>query len=334
VHRRPRLLTALATAAVAAVALSGCSGTATAQGSDADAAWSYDSGDGQTYTADHVPSRIIAHAYAAKALMEFGITPIAIYADGPITEDVGLQGADFDGIPVIGEEWGKIDVAKAAELEPDLIVGDWWPAEDAYSGFEGGVEEESKKLADLAPVVGPSQGDSVVDLIEGYAGLAVTLGADSQAIDDARAEFDEARKNFEAANDENPGVSALAISPWDDNYAVAVSEYAPELQDFASWGLNVIDPETPDPDFPYWETLSMEKADTYQPDLLLIDDRNAKSGEQILADAPISKSISAYAAGQTTLWPAYWMHTYSDYTAQLNRLADVVRDTDAEVGAL
>lgn len=328
-YRRAVSVLAVSTATVLLAA--GCTSSApTAAGGDA---WSYVSGDGETYTAPEVPTRIIAHAYAAKVLMEFGITPVGIYADGPISEDVGLAGADFDGIEVLGEEWGKIDVAAAAELAPDLIVGDWWPAEGAYSGMEEGVEEESLKLAELAPVVGPSQGDSIVGLIEGYADLAESLGADPDQIADARAEFDTAVDEFSAAAAEKPGLTALAISPWDDtNYAIAVPEYAPELLDFQRWGLDVIDPETPDPDFPYWETLSMEDADKYQPDLLLFDDRNHPGGEETLAAAPIAGSIAAFAADQVTTWPAYWLHTYSDYTAELNRLAQVIRETDENVG--
>ncbi|MFI8633428.1 hypothetical protein ACIGEP_12610 [Microbacterium sp. NPDC077663] len=333
-HRRAHHVPVATVAVAAVLAVTGCSPSQTPAATSSAGSWTFTSGDGETYTAPEVPTRIIAHAYAAKALMEFGITPVGIYADGPIAEDVGLEGVDFDGVEILGEEWGKIDVAAAAELAPDLIVGDWWPAEDAYSGFEGGVEEESKKLADLATVVGPSQGDSIVGLIEGYADLAESLGADADQIADARAEFDAAVTDFQAANEENPGVSALAISPWDVNYAVAVPEYAPELLDFQRWGLAVVDPETPDPDFPYWQTLSMEEADAYQPDLIMFDDRNHPGGEQILEAAPISSSIAAYAAGQTTTWPAYWLHTYSDYAAQLTRLAEVIRDTDTSVGDL
>ena len=46
--------------------------------------------------------------------MEFGIKPIAVYADGRIKDDVGLRNVDFTGIEILGEEWGKIDVEKAA----------------------------------------------------------------------------------------------------------------------------------------------------------------------------------------------------------------------------
>lgn len=316
---------------VLAVGLLAACGSSSGDGGDGDG-WSYVSGDGETYTAEEIPTRIIAHAYAAKVLMEFGITPVGIYADGPISDDVGLEGVNFDGIEILGEEWGVIDVEKAAQLDPDLIVGDWWPAEDAYSGFEGGVEDESKRLAELAPVVGPSQGDSVVGLIEGYATLAESLGADTAVIEEQRAEFEAALEEFKAATASKPGLTALAISPYDADYYVAVPEYAPELHDFQVWGLGVIDPDSPDEDFPYWETLSMENADKYQPDVLLFDDRNYPGNKDTLDAQPISREIAAYAAGAYTTWPAYWLHTYSDYTAQLERLTAFILIADENVG--
>jgi iron complex transport system substrate-binding protein len=167
-----------------------------------------------------------------------------------------------------------------------------------------------------------------VSLIEGYAELAETLGADADQITEARAEFDAAVADFQAATAEKPGLTALAISPYDTSYAIAVPEHAPELLDFQRWGLNVINPDAPDPDFPYWETLSMENADKYQPDLLLFDDRWHPGNEETLAAAPIAASIHAYAAGQTTTWPGYWLHTYGDYAAELTRLAEVIRGAD------
>ncbi len=294
--------------------------------------WSYVSGDGERYTAEEVPTSIIAHAYAAKVLMEFGITPVGIYADAPITEDVGLQGVDFGGIEILGEEWGVIDVEKAAELEPDLIVGDWWPAEDAYSGLEAGVEDESRRIGELAPVVGASQGDSIVDLIEGYASLAESLGADTEVIDEQRSEFEAAVEEFEAATAAKPGLTALAVSPYDADYYVAVPQYAPELLDFQSWGLAVIDPDSPDEDFPYWETVSMENADKYQPDVLLFDDRNYPGNMDTLDAQPIANEIAAYAAGANTTWPAYWLHTYPDYTEQLERLTAFILEADENIG--
>jgi iron complex transport system substrate-binding protein len=324
--RRLRLLPIALVAGVAM--LTGCATAAPEEAAAEGTAWSYTSGDGETYTADEVPTRIIAHAYAAKVLMEFGIRPVGIYADGDIESDVGLEGADFEGIEIVGEEWGKIDVEKVATLAPDLIVGDWWPAEEAYSGLEGGVEESSKKIADLAPVVGAAQGDSIVELIEGYAELAESLGADTSVIEEQRAEFDAAVEEFKTAAAAKPALTALAISPYDDIYAVAVPEHAPELLDLQSWGLQVIDPTKPDPEFPYWESLSFENADTYQPDVLLFDDRNYPANQETLAAQPIAEDITAYEAGAYTTWPAYWLHTYPDYTEQLRNLTEFVNEAD------
>ena len=50
----------------------------------------------------------------------------------------------------------------------------------------------------------------------------------------------------------------------------------------------MIDPAKPDPAFPYWQTLSFEKADTYQPDLLLFDDRNYPGNLETLEEQPIA----------------------------------------------
>ena len=60
--------------------------------------------------------------------MSFGIRPVGIYADEAVKNDPNLKGLDLTGIEILGEEWGKIDVEKAAGLRPDLIVADWWPA--------------------------------------------------------------------------------------------------------------------------------------------------------------------------------------------------------------
>jgi iron complex transport system substrate-binding protein len=321
-------------AAAVMLSVSGCGGAGSSGDDAASGPWSFTDGSGKTVTLDERPTRIIAHAYAAAALLEFGIKPLAVYADGPIKDDVGLQNVDLAGIEILGQEWGKIDVEKAAALDPDLIVADYWPVEKSYSGMEDGVEEKSKKIAELAPVVGPAQGDSIVDLIEGYEKLAGTLGADVDggAAAAARDDFQEARDAFREAAEAKQGLTALAISPWDDNYAVAVPTYAPELLDLQTWGLNVIDPAKPDPAFPYWQTLSFEKADTYQPDLLLFDDRNYPGNYETLEKQPIAKSIKAFAAGAYTEWPAYWLHTYGDYAEQLRQLTKAIEAADPEVG--
>ena len=55
---------------------------------------------------------------------------------------------------------------------------------------------------------------------------------------------------FKAAAAAKPGLTAARQSPVRRQLYVAVPEYAPELLDFQSWGLDVIDPETPGPGLP------------------------------------------------------------------------------------
>lgn len=295
--------------------------------------WEWDDADGETVKLDEVPTRIVAHSGAAAALMSYGIRPIGIYADESVKTDPNLQGLDLDGIEILGEEWGSIDVAKASTLNPDLIVADWWPAEQAHSGLEEGVKEKSKDLAQLAPVVGAPQGESILALTEGYEELAESLGADIESSQGAkdRAAFEAARDEFSALMEEKE-ISALAVSPASDLLYVANPEFAPELLDFAEWGLGVIEPDAVDKDFPYWENLSWENADKYQPDVVLIDGRTFDESVKTAEDQPTWTSIRAAQEGQVIEWPAFWLHTYRDYAAALEKLTDDLSDVDVTVG--
>ncbi|GAA1899518.1 ABC transporter substrate-binding protein [Asanoa iriomotensis] len=325
--------------AVLGAALAGC-GSNTDGGDAAPAAaagpWSFTGGSGQVVKADKTPTRIIAHAGEAAALMSFGITPVGIYADESVKTDPNLKNLDLSGITILGEEWGKIDVEKAASLAPDLIVGDWWPAEKAHSGMEEGVDEKSKKLAELAPVTGVSQGKSIVELAEGYEDLAESLGAkvDSPEIAANKQRFEESVAKFKEAVAANKGLSVAAMSPADDKVYVANPEYAPELLDLQSWGLDVLNPESPDPGFPYWENLSWENADKYQPDLILWDGRSytATANDEWGKKQPTWFKLKAAKAGATVAWPAFWLHTYGDFATELDKLTTAVKAADPNVG--
>ncbi|MFK3979551.1 ABC transporter substrate-binding protein [Micromonospora sp. NPDC050397] len=332
-----RPVLAVAALSVALVGLTGC-GNESDSGDNAAASgpWSFTDGSGQVVKADKTPTRIIAHAGEAAALMSFGIKPVGVYADESVKTDPNLKNLDLTGVEILGDEWGKIDVEKAAALRPDLIVGDWWPAEKAHSGMEEGVDEKSKKLAELAPVVGVSQGKSIVALAEGYEDLAESLGADvdSPQIAANKKRFEDAVAKFKEATSAKAGLTVAAMSPADDKVYVANPEYAPELLDLQSWGLKVVNPASPDPGFPYWENLSWENADKYQPDLILWDGRsftpeaNAEWGKK----QPTWFKIKAAKAGAAVSWPAFWLHTYGDFATELDKLTEAVKAADPNVG--
>ncbi|WP_182376835.1 ABC transporter substrate-binding protein [Nocardioides sp. WS12] len=298
-----------------------------------DGPWEFTDGSGEVVKLDKTPTRIIAHGAEAAALMAYGIKPVGIYADEPVTTDPNLKDLDLTGIAILGEEWGSIDVAKASTLTPDLIVADWWPAEKAHSGFEDGVKAKSKKLAELAPVVGAAQGDSILDLAEGYEDLAESLGADienSQGNKD-KAAFEKSRDAFIAAM-KDKDFTALAVSPASDLLYVANPEFAPELLDFDRWGLDIVEPDSPDKGFPYWENLSWEKADKYQPDVLMFDSRSFTTDSKTVKDQPTWNSIRAAKAGQIVEWPGFWLHTYGHYAVALDKLTEELSGLDDSIG--
>ncbi|RYH02069.1 MAG: ABC transporter substrate-binding protein, partial [Alphaproteobacteria bacterium] len=120
--------------------------------------WSYTDSKGGVVTLDHVPSRIIMHANSAAGLIPLGIRPVGIYVDGPVAEDKSLAGLDLSGIEIVGEAWGQIDVEKVAALKPDLIIAEYWPLDDAWSGLEGDANSPSQQIVKIAPLTGPTQG--------------------------------------------------------------------------------------------------------------------------------------------------------------------------------
>ena len=291
--------------------------------------WTYTDGSGETVTLDEVPSTIVMHASAAAALIPLGIRPAAIFADQSVDSDPQLRGLDLSGIEIVGEEWGIINIEAIAALDPDLIVSEYWPLEDGYTGLEDGTGGANAALLDLAPVVGVTQGLSVATMIDDYTVLAESLGAnlDAPAIASERERFEAAVERFKDVVASKPDLTVLAVSPNAEALYVAVPAGAAELSDFVSWGLHIVEPE-PDPDFPYWETLSWENAATYQADLIIYDDRQGTTGLEQAEAQPTWSLLLAVEAGAITNWPAYWLRNYTAYADQLDNLSDVIEVTD------
>ena len=238
------------------------------------AEWTYADGGGKTVTLPEVPKRIVAHANVAAGLIPLGIRPVGIYADGPVKDDPSLRGLDLTGIEILGEAWGEIDIEKLAAAKPDIIIAEYWPLEQAYSGLEPGGGANGELIEQIAPVAGPIQGNSTEALIKDYEQLATLLGADlsDPAIAADKARFEASKAAFQVAVKAKPGLNALAVWAGTDALYVASAAGSAELSDFVSWGLNLISPTVAD-DRGYWETVSWETVDKYQPDLVLVDDR-------------------------------------------------------------
>lgn len=337
----PTLRTRLAAVAAASALLAAaCGGDDAGSGTGESAAdaggassgeWTYTDGSGETATLDETPTRVVAHASAAAALISFGVEPVGIYADTAVEDDLALQDLDLEGIEIVGEEWGVINVEAVAALEPDLIVSEWWPVEEGYSGMEEGTSYDT--MSEIAPVVGVTQGPSIVQMIDDYADLATSLGADLDDPDVAstRERFDAAVAGFEEAAAAEPDLSVLAVSPSEEGLYVAVPEHSAELADFVAWGLGLVVPERPDPGFEYWETLSWENADRYQADLIIVDERHYPSNLDLAEDQPTWTTLAAADAGAVAVWPAYWVRTYEDYAGALEDLTAAIETADEDL---
>jgi iron complex transport system substrate-binding protein len=297
------------------------------------AGWTYTGGSGRTVELDETPERLVMHASAAAGLIPLGVRPIAIFADQPVESDPQLRGLDLDGIEIVGEEWGVINLEAVAAARPDLIVSEWWPVEEAYTGMEEGTPQSNGAMFDIAPVVGVAQGPSVVEMIDDYEQLAASLGADVEggSVASDRERFETSVTRFEEAVAAKPELTVLAVSPTPESLWVAVPEHAAELSDFVSWGMQLVTPE-PDPGFPYWQELSWEQADLYPTDLLIVDNRTGY--DEVVAAAeeqPTWRTLPAVAAGQVAAWPAYWLRNYAAYAEQLDGLSHAVERADEHV---
>lgn len=286
--------------------------------------WSFTDSTGNTVTLDEVPTRIIASQDAAAGLIPLGIRPVGIYADSPVADAKALEGLNLDGIEIIGQAWGEVDIEKAAALDPQVIIAEYWPLDSAWSGGEAVVDA----LSPLAPITGVTQGDSVLTLIQDYEALAASLGADLSKPEVAadKAAFEASLAAFKAATAAKPNLTALAVWAGPDALYVAATAGAAELMDLKSWGLNLIDPEVAD-DRGYWETLSWENADKYQPDLILVDNRQSTTMETALAQ-PTWTLMKAAAAGAVADWPAFWLRNYRAYSGELDKLTAAINAAD------
>ena len=289
--------------------------------------WTYTDGAGETITLDAVPQRIIATEDAAAALIPLGIRPVGIIASSQPQDSRALQGLDLTGIEMVGVAYNEVDIEKAAMLQPDLVIAEYWPGDHEWGGGPA-VTGPDGQLRALAPVTGPAQLDSVVGLIEEYEKLATSFGADlsTPEIAAAKANFERARDAFSAAAKAKPNLTALAVWAGDDGLWVAAPEGSAELMDLKRWGLGFLKTGL-NPDSGYWETVSWERSDTYQPDIILIDNRkptNRASAET----KPTWTAMKAAAAGAIGEWPAYWLRNYTAYAGELDKLTAVVAAAD------
>ncbi|GAB6983816.1 ABC transporter substrate-binding protein [Nocardioides pyridinolyticus] len=319
----PRLLKPLAAAALLTASLAACGGDSGGATDDAEAQapagpWSFTDDLGQTVELEETPVRIAAYGDAGAALWNFGITPVALFHYMDPAEDPTFEDLDLSETEVIGTEYGEINLEELAAAQPDLIVTTTYDGDTPQSMFGFKDEAQLDKINDIAPVIGIEQSGSALDVIQANEELVASLGVDTgdgSDVAEDQAEFEEASAELTAAA--ASGRTVLPMYAEDSGLYVVIPQDDPAMAYFQDLGVQF--EETGGKDDYYWEILSWENADKYEPDLVLNSQRGSYSTEQ-LEQQPVFGSLAAVQAGQVHPWKFKSMD-YPSLTSYMEELA-------------
>jgi iron complex transport system substrate-binding protein len=331
-HRR---IVAATIAVATAALLTACGGDESddtaAEGSAAPSSgpWNYTDDLGQTIELDETPTRVAAYCDAGAALWNFGITPVALFhymdpADDPTFEDLDLTETE-----VIGTAYGEINLEELAALQPDLIVTTTYDGDTPEEMYGFKDKAQLAKVKAIAPVVGVEQSGSALDVATTNEELAASLGVDTDEGSDVAAD----KAEFEAASAAlteaaGAGRTVLPMYAEDAGLYVLIPQDDPMMNYFQSLGVRF--EKTGGKDDYYWQTLSWENADTYEPDLVLNSQRGSYSTEQLEAH-PVFGRLAAVEAGQVHPWKFKSM----DYVSLTSYMQELARwlSTDQDVAS-
>jgi iron complex transport system substrate-binding protein len=318
--RRGFLSASLAVGASAALVACGYDESAGDGGGQA-ATWSYTDERGRKLDGPR-PQRIVAQVTAAAALWDFGIRPIGIFGPSKLPDgspDPQVGHVDLTKVTSLGNVWGEFNYDAFLALKPDLLVSTMYSDDELwYVPAELAADVEK-----AVPTVGVRlPGISMPEGIEKFRALAKALGADvdSPSVQQARAAFEQADKDFGAAARQLDGKKVMVASATQDLFYVAAPEQFPPSNYMLSKNLDMVVPQKL-PAGGFWEELSWENAMRYPADVILLDNRTGYLSSKQLADNPAWASLPAVEAGQVIEWNPETPFSYSIFAEQLNKLA-------------
>jgi len=309
-------------AALALTGLSGCADDSTPTPVDGAAdvpsgPWSWTDDLGQEIELERAPTRIAAYGDAAAALMNFGITPVALFHYIPPADDPTFEDLDLSDVAIIGEAYGELNLEQLAAAAPELIVTTSYAGEkpELMYGFKG--ETQMEKVRQIAPVIGVMQSGSALDVIRANEKLVASLGVDvdSGQVAEDRAAFEEASAELTA-----PAQSGLTLLPLYAEEAggiwFAKAPDDPALNYYQSLGVQFADVGGKDY---YWHNVGWENADLYPADVVLYSMRGSLTPEQMM-EQPTFARLPVAEAGQLHPWKFKSMD-YPSQTSYLRELA-------------
>ncbi|MFI9212445.1 ABC transporter substrate-binding protein [Streptomyces sp. NPDC053253] len=233
--------------------------------------WGFTDDRGTELGAARVPERVVAYVRAGAALLDLGVTPVAVYGsghDGPGYDPAKAGGLDAAGVPYLGP--GRaLDEELLRELRPDVIVDVTYDGKSPYALDEAVADRLGVPLAALS--VGNEL--TLPEILDRFRELAGSLSAGGGA-GTAAADL----TSLAEAEDFLRGVAGrtvlavLALSgAGPDQVHLARPQAWPELARLAALGVRLLDPG-PGPGA-NWLTADWGRAAELRPDLVLFDNR-------------------------------------------------------------
>lgn len=293
------------------------------------AGWTFTDDRDITVTLPERPDRVAAQISAAAALWDYGVRPIAVFGPQRLTDgaaDPRAGAVDLEQVASVGQLWGELDVERLLALDAELIVTPmwespwlWYVAEETQAALEGKIPSLAIQTARV----------SIFDAIARFAALAEALGAHMTSAENvaAKAEYDAAVTDLEAAIAQQPGLRVIFVAGDDEAFYVAHPDFMSDLCFFRDLGMDVVANRIND----FWETLSWEEVTTYPADLVFVDTREGSYTLEDFARVPTWPAVPAAAAGQVHDWNAEPVYSYAAYAPELRRIAEIVRFSRADV---
>ncbi|MFF2726490.1 ABC transporter substrate-binding protein [Streptomyces sp. NPDC058008] len=299
-------------------------GSASAPGAGKSGPWSFEDDRGRTAEAPSTPKSIVAFVGVAAALHDYGVEVKGVF--GPTRTSDGkadVQAGDLDvgTVEVLGNVWGEFNVEKYAALAPDLLVTAMWEKDALWY-----VPDQSKdKILALAPSVALWAAQTTVPkAIQRHEDLAASLGADvgAKKVTDAKAAFEKAAARLRAAARSKPDIRVLIGSASQDLFYVSLAKMSADTLYFQELGVRFVEPKVNSAGF--FEELSWENVDTYDADIIMMDNRSSALQPDALTSKPTWAGLPAVQAGQVIPRTTEPVYSYDKCAPVLDALAEAI----------
>lgn len=291
--------------------VSTASADAASSGSASSGPWTFADDRGTSVRLDSTPAKVVAYTGTAAALYDFGVgTIVGVFGPTRRTDgsaDPMAGDLPVDRLAVIGNAYGEFDVAKYAELEPQVLITDMWEKDSLWY-----VPETSlSKIEKLAPTIGIAvAGEPLTTPLARIEKLAGLLGADltASSVTSAKSAFEQAVEQLRTTARTKGTIKVMAASAAADLLYVSDPKVYPDLSYFQRLGVSFIEPTNVVGGF--FENLSWENAAKYQPDLILLDDRTGTLQPKDLTGKPTWTALPAVRADQVLAWNSEPRYSY------------------------